>query len=508
VDTPPERIVFKSLEVLARITVPVAGEDRTRQRQQVNGASSLSGFSTPQPDWAGEHVRDTQEDDEAEFPMTNANASFALDILHPSRRQFQSRDREVFTALIQLHSYNQQLLVDLARVIAYMCKLQPAEFVLVSFAVELDRFVRRTQKQREKQRVSALVEKKNGANGMQRQLRPFSSDLEFVSSFVEKMCHVLLNADEAQPLRDTLRDCVGFVQSSRENPKEHRRVRLFHIMLHSFSHSVVAAVSLCLWGGAYRTASLFVCRIVPLDINLMFLLELDKLVEQLERPLFRHLHVRMLERDIDPTAEGSGAMLFKTLKFLLMIIPQSTCYNVLKDRLVSVSRFRQSTGMMPRIDLGPSSDQNDADKKSINEQTAVFVERVLKVRAIHCDAMWETIRAESLETQPIKSLHPVHEVGESRRQWLGYASKEEQNKAEDRYQREKKSQQQGGGLSIEEMGKYQDFELGEEPTDSAIEQQLNENFEAETDLEEVNRENPPETQAEEEGEWKAYWEDD
>lgn len=522
VDNPPERIVFKSLEVLAKITVPVLGEDHSRLDQGTprnNGTSSLSGFNTPQPAWASpsEYSPDAKDDDDADFPMTDANASFALDILHPSRRKFKSRDREVFTALIQLHSYNQQLLVDLSRVIAYMCKLQPAEFVFVSFAVELDRFVRRLQKQRTKQEESNLSANSENTQGNQVGQRPFSSNLEFVSSFVEQMCHGLLNADEAQPLRDTLRDCVGFTQSSGTSAKVHRAVRLFHIMLHSFSHSIVATVSLCLWGGAYRTASMFLARIVPLDINLMFLLELDKLVEQLERPLFRHLHVRMLERDIDPKAEGSGAMLFETLKFLLMIIPQSTCYNVLKERVASISRFRQSTGMMPKLNLGIRTDQNEADTKRTKEQTDVFVERVLKVRATHCDAMWHTIRSESLESQPLVSPNLDHEEGESRRRWLGYASKEEQQKAEERYRREKQSQHQGSGLSIEELDGYQD--LGEEPTDSIIEQQLNEKFERETNrlmMEESEHDNPPalrqdatsEEQAQDDGAWKAYWEDD
>jgi hypothetical protein len=49
----------------------------------------------------------------------------------------------------------------------------------------------------------------------------------------------------------------------------------------------VATTSLCLWGGAFRTASLYLKRINPLDIHLMFLLELDKMVETIERPLFR-----------------------------------------------------------------------------------------------------------------------------------------------------------------------------------------------------------------------------
>jgi hypothetical protein len=115
--------------VLAKITVPVSGE-KSRQSQSTptssGGASYLSGFNTPPPSWASpaNHSENDESNGDAEFPMTDANASFALDILHPTRRKLKSRDREVFTALIQLHSYNQQLLADLSRVITFMCRLQ------------------------------------------------------------------------------------------------------------------------------------------------------------------------------------------------------------------------------------------------------------------------------------------------------------------------------------------------------------------------------------------------
>lgn len=524
-DNPPEKIVIKSLEVLAKITIPVSGEDKARGHEtpRASGTSNLSGFSTPPPSWASPVGNSDQETtcDDVEFPVTDANICFALDILHPSRRKFKSRDREVFTALIQLHSYNQQLLADLSRVISFMCRLQPPEFVFVSFAVELDFFVRRLQKQKSEQETAMNY---TGATESQ---KAFSSDLKFVSSFVQQMSHVLLNADEAKPLRDTLRDtlldCVGSLHPNSNNTKDLRRIKLFHIILHSFSHSVVATVSLCLWGGAYRTASLFLSRIVPLDINLVFLLELDKLIEQLERPLFRHLHIRMLERNQDPCAEGSGTMLFKTLKFLLMITPQSTCYTVLKNRLVSLSRFRQSTSVAPFSE--EQNNLNIVDKKTDHEQTDVFVTRVLQVRAMHCDAMWETIRSESLETEATVKPKFDKDEGESRREWLGYASKEEQRKAEERYRREKLSHQQPNGISIEEITSgYQD--LAQEPTDSSIEQQLNEKFQREMDGE--NDEDPPslrkteqsaqadematpdedDKETKDDDAWKSYWAED
>lgn len=514
INNPPERIVFKSLEVLAKITVPVVGEERCRRQSQTppSGSGSLSGFTTPPPSWAlpaGRSEEEEEEQDLAEFPMTDANIVFALDILHPNRRKFKSRDREVFTALIQLHSYNQQLLADLSSVIAFMCSLQPPEFVFVSFAVELDRFVKRMRQRKERAETMVQETGENGSNEKKKE-RPFSDDLEFVSSFVQQMCHVLLNAEEAKPLRDTLCDCVGSMQTTTNNdPKDLRRVRLFHILLQSFSHSVVATVSLCLWGGAYRTAATFLESINELDINLMFLLELDKLVEQLEKPLFRHVHIRMLEKNEDSTAEGSGAMLFKTLKYILMILPQSTCFSVLKDRLVGISRFRQSTSMTPTSISGERHTirSNVSDEKRISEQTDIFVSRVLDVRAMHCDAMWQTIRSESLETRVVKS-DLSHEEGSSRREWLGYGSKEEDQEAQAKFRSDKESQNRGESLSIEEIKPgYEELKTDDDKKEVDEKEKVQtsdstHNTEAEPG---IQGENEAKEESAEDKAWKEYW---
>lgn len=246
--------------VLAKITVPVNGE-KPISRSLSSG--SLSGLATMKLD-----VDDGT--DNPSFPLNDDSVGFALKLLDESRSQLKSRDREVFTALIELHAHNLHLIVDISRVIAYMCRLQPPEFVFMSFAVELDRFVRRQTK----------IHKENAVD----QQQALSRDLQFVSSFIAQMCHVLLNSKEAKPVRDALKDCIGH---RHETEYDQRRARLFHILLHTFSHNLVATTSLCLWGGAFRTAFLFLKRINPLDIHLMFLLELDKLVEMLERPLFR-----------------------------------------------------------------------------------------------------------------------------------------------------------------------------------------------------------------------------
>jgi len=257
--------VYKSLEVLARITVPVEGEEPSRKTAANVLGSPVWPYSSGSSD-----LEDVQE-----FPMTDSSVAYAMKILEPERRRLKSRDRQVFSALIQLHACNEHLLANLSNVLTYMCRLQPPEFVMVSFAVELDRFI----KQRTGSSSSAAAEgAKNKAT------TPRSSDLKFLSAFIQHMNHVLLNADETKKLREVLKDCIS---SKKDTEGDHQRSRLFHILLHSFSHNIVATLSLCLWAGAYRTASLFLNKIDPLDITLILLLEADRLIELLERPLFR-----------------------------------------------------------------------------------------------------------------------------------------------------------------------------------------------------------------------------
>jgi Vacuolar protein 14 C-terminal Fig4p binding len=209
--------------------------------------------------------------------MTEASIAYALDILEPAKRKLKSRNREVFAALIQLYSYNESLLDILSDVIKYMCYLQPSEFVMISFSVEIERFLR--TRNAPKQETST-----NKASDAGQPQSTHARDLRFVSSFVQHMNHVLLNAQETHEIRVILKDCIGQKSNSE---RDRQRARIFHILLHSFAHGLAASLSLCLWAGAYMTASTFLGQINPLDINLAFLLEIDRLIEMLERPLFR-----------------------------------------------------------------------------------------------------------------------------------------------------------------------------------------------------------------------------
>jgi hypothetical protein len=453
VDNPPDRIIFKSLVVLAKITIPVPGELT---------ASSSQKWSV---------VPSNKDNEEADlFPMTDNSVNFALGLLQGSAERkniLLSRDREVFRALIELHANNLMLVVGFSRVIAYMCRLQPPEFVFLSFAVELEILCLRSIQELPKHILSR--------------------DLQFVSSVIQQMCHALLNSKEALPLRNTLKNCIGTTTGS---PRDQKRARLFHILLHAFSHNLVASTSLCLWGGAFRTSTEFLKKVNPLDIHLMFLMELDKLVEMMERPLFRHLHIRMLDSSgKDPMDEGSGTMLFQTMRSLLMCIPQSTCYNILRDRLISTSRFRQSF-------LGGDT-AVDQNALALPSQTELFVNRVLSVRTLHCNALWETIRAESLEeklhfaVEGEFKLPSPRESGADRREWLGYESKEEELATKKNF-KDKKS------FKIEELDPaYKDLQTVSSQDSIAVKELLPNN---------VNEnDNVIET---EEASWKEHWAQD
>lgn len=265
-----------------------------------------------------------------------------------------------------------------------------------------------------KRREKVLESPEVDSQMVKQELASFAKDLAFVSNFAQQLGMVLFAAPETEQIRQVLKNSIGLKGNT---VRDARRARLFHILLYTLSHNIVATLAFCLWGGAFLTASTFLQNIDPLDVSLMFYLEIDQLVDLIERPLFRHLHLHMLECEDDPYQEGSGAMLFRTLKSILMLLPQSTSYIILKERLTSMARYRQSavalSGLSRKIVPGSEMD--------------AFVKRIVSVRRLHCDAKWRNIRAESLE-EPSRTVSEDQKLtaAQQRREWLGYADEEEE----------------------------------------------------------------------------------
>lgn len=67
-----------------------------------------------------------------------------------------------------------------------------------------------------------------------------------------------------------------------------------------------------------------------LEITVNLLIQVDKLVQLLESPVFTYLRLQLLEPEKHP-------YLYKCLYGLLMLLPQSSAFAALKNRLNSVS---------------------------------------------------------------------------------------------------------------------------------------------------------------------------
>lgn len=78
-------------------------------------------------------------------------------------------------------------------------------------------------------------------------------------------------------------------------------------------------------------------------------MQIDKLVQLLESPIFIHMRLQLLE-----IHEDYHANLVKSLYGLLMLLPQSAAFRMLRDRLVSVTNMATAIG---RIDLGDARPQ-------------------------------------------------------------------------------------------------------------------------------------------------------
>lgn len=144
-------------------------------------------------------------------------------------------------------------------------------------------------------------------------------DLEFASIMVQNLSNILITAPELSQLRMRLRTL---------NNKE--GVSFFTTLFRSWCHNASAALALCLLSQAYEHAFLLLQTIVEFEITVPLLIQIDKLVQLLESPVFTHLRLQLLEPEKYP-------FLYKCLYGILMLLPQSSAFATLRNRLKSVS---------------------------------------------------------------------------------------------------------------------------------------------------------------------------
>ena len=144
-------------------------------------------------------------------------------------------------------------------------------------------------------------------------------DIEFASIMVQNLNNNLITAPELLDLRKRLRNL---------DLKDGQS--FFVTLFRTWCHNAVAAFSLCLLAQAYEQAYNLLQVFADLEMTVNMLIQIDKLVQLLESPVFTYLRMQLLEPDKYP-------YLYKCLYGVLMLLPQSSAFAALKNRLNSVS---------------------------------------------------------------------------------------------------------------------------------------------------------------------------
>jgi len=238
----------------------------------------------------------TLSDEADEVVLTNLAVLARIALLNDGEFQ------RVLHAVVNLFSEDRRLLeLRGSLVIRYLCTLLNAKSIYFSLATVLN-----------EQATDLSVE-----------------ELEFRSIMVQTLSLILLTARELDELRTLL--C-----SSLEPGASNEATELFLIMFQCWCHNPVATLALCLMAQAYDLASSLVSKFAQVDITVGFLMQVDKLVQLLESPVFIQLRLQLLE-----VGASHHPFLLKSLYGLLMLLPQSTAFTTLSTRLATIATLQQ-----------------------------------------------------------------------------------------------------------------------------------------------------------------------
>ncbi|KAF9455934.1 vacuolar protein 14 C-terminal Fig4p binding-domain-containing protein [Collybia nuda] len=198
-------------------------------------------------------------------------------------------------------------------------------------------------------------------------------DLEFASVIVQKLNIILITSPELAEFRKRLKSL-----ETRQDGQA-----LFTTLYRSWCHNAVAVFSLCLLAQAYEHASNLLYIFADLEITVQMLVQVDKLVQLIESPVFTYIRLQLLEPERYPH-------LFKCLYGLLMLLPQSSAFVSLRNRLNAVN----SAGFLhiaPKSSIGSLSTRSKIGRDEIKWQ-----ELLLHFRSIQ--AKHEKARRQALGT--------------------------------------------------------------------------------------------------------------
>ncbi|KAH8592245.1 vacuolar protein 14 C-terminal Fig4p binding-domain-containing protein [Bisporella sp. PMI_857] len=178
-------------------------------------------------------------------------------------------------------------------------------------------------------------------------------DVEFASIMVQNLNNNLITAPQLSELRKRLR-----------NLETKDGQVFFNALFRSWCYNAVATFSLCLLAQAYEQAYHLLQIFAELEMTVNMLIQIDKLVQLLESPVFTYLRLQLLEPERYPH-------LYKCLYGLLMLLPQSSAFAALKNRLNSVSAIGY-LHIAPRTYVPPSRNNSTGSVGPVAEAISTF----------------------------------------------------------------------------------------------------------------------------------------
>ncbi|KAM9896270.1 hypothetical protein OXX79_007571, partial [Metschnikowia pulcherrima] len=204
------------------------------------------------------------------------------------------------------------------------------------------------------------------------------TNLDFLSNIVVTFNNILLTTSELQGFRKKLKN-IDICKSE--------DWALFSTLFKSWCHNTPSVLSLCLLTSNYELAFLIIKGLAESEVTYQLLAQLDVLVQLLESHIFLKLRLQLLEPEKHP-------YLYKTLYGILMIMPQSSTYTTLRNRLTSLTSFTQNNGSQSHIPslttpvstpsavgagVNSSNAQLSIRKKRIHE----MADRFMKINELH-----------------------------------------------------------------------------------------------------------------------------
>jgi len=155
-------------------------------------------------------------------------------------------------------------------------------------------------------------------------------DLDFCSYMVQTLNLIMLTSPELFELRNLIKQTLSNTKAQ----------KVFCTLFGTWCYNPVSAVCLCLMAQCYELGASLVFRLADQDITIGFLMQMDKLVQLIESPIFIALRLQLLEPKRHP-------FLLKILYGFLMLLPQSKAFESLRVRLETIAGYGMLNSSMP-----------------------------------------------------------------------------------------------------------------------------------------------------------------